>query len=312
MNSALIISIITTVLIGMIPRAMPIFAAAIGETVDQAAGTLNLGVEGIMLMGAIIGFVVDYYTHNLVLAFLTAGLIGIAFSAIHGIVSITMKLDQVVSGTALWFIGWGLSGVIYASFFGISSIPPTVLTLKPVYIPYLSSIPFFGKFIFGEDPLVYILIVLLIVVQYFLFHTKQGLNLRTVGNDPRVAEVMGVNPILYRYAALLFGGFMAGIAGAYLTLAIVGSFYFDMTAGMGFIAVALVYFGKWNPWRVFAGTLIFGAVYVLYFMMESIYPVIPYEFYQMLPYLVTLVMILIIGAKARAPAALTLPYIKEG
>jgi len=312
MSSALIVLIVTTVLIGMIPRAMPIFAAAIGETVDQAAGTLNLGVEGMMLMGAVIGLLVDYYTHNLVLAFLAAGFIGLAFSVIHGIVSITMKLDQVVSGTALWFIGWGISGVIYASIFGISSTPPTVLTLRAVYIPYLSSIPFFGKFIFGEDPMAYILVVLLIVIQYFLFHTKQGLNLRTVGNDPRVAEIMGVNPILYRYAALLFGGFMAGIGGAYLTLVIVGSFYFDMTAGIGFIAVALVYFGKWNPWRVFAGTLIFGAVYVFYLMMESIYPAIPYDFYQMLPYLATLVMILVIGARAKAPTALTLPYIKEG
>ncbi|MGC8661688.1 MAG: ABC transporter permease [Nitrososphaeria archaeon] len=312
MSSSLIILLITTILIGMIPRAMPIFAAAIGETVDQSAGVLNLGVEGMMLMGAVIGLLVDYYTHNILLAFLAAGFIGLAFSVIHGIVTITMRLDQTTSGTALWFIGWGISGVIYASIFGISSTPPTILTLRGVYIPYLSSIPFFGKFIFGEDPMAYILIVLLIVVQYFLFHTKQGLNLRTVGNDPRVAEIMGVNPIRYRYAALLFGGFMAGIGGAYLTLVVVGSFYFDMTAGIGFIAVALVYFGKWNPWRVFAGTLIFGAVYVFYLMMESIYPAIPYDFYQMLPYLATLVMILVIGAKARAPTALTLPYIKEG
>lgn len=296
----------------MIPRAMPIFAAAIGETVDQSAGVLNLGVEGMMLMGAVIGLLVDYYTHDLVLAFLAAGLIGVAFAMVHGLVVITLRLDQVVSGTALWFVGWGISGVIYAAIFGISSTPPTILTLKAVNIPYLSSIPFFGKFIFGEDPMAYILVVLLIVVQYFLFHTKQGLNLRTVGNDPRVAEIMGVNPILYRYMALLFGGFMAGIGGAYLTLVIVGSFYFDMTAGMGFIAVALVYFGKWNPWRVFAGTLIFGAVYVFYLIMESVYPAIPYDFYQMLPYLATLVMILVIGAKARAPTALTLPYIKEG
>ncbi|MGC8588740.1 MAG: ABC transporter permease [Hydrogenobaculum sp.] len=310
MNESLILLLIETILIGMVPRAIPIFSAALGETVDQSAGILNLGVEGMMLMGAITGLLVDYYYHNIVFAFLAAGAVGILFGAIHGVLVITMKLDQTVIGTALWFVGWGLSGVIYAAIFGISSAPPTVQTLGHVYIPYLSSIPFFGRFIFGEDPLVYILIVMLIVVDYFLFHTKQGLNLRTVGQDPRVAEIMGVNPYLYRYAAVIFGGLMAGIGGAYLSLAIVGSFYFDLTAGMGFIAVALVYFGKWKPWRVFAGTLIFGAVYVFYFMMENIYPKIPYEFYQMLPYVVTLIMILIIGTKARAPASLALPYVK--
>ena len=310
MNIALVIMIVETILIGMVPRAMPIFASALGETVDQSAGILNLGVEGMMLMGAITALLVDFFYHNPILAFLVAGLVGLIFGAIHGILVISMKLDQTVIGTAIWFVGWGLSGVLYAAIFGLSSSPPTVPTIPHIYIPYLTNIPFFGKFIFGEDPLVYILIVALIAVDYFLYHTKQGLNLRTVGHNPKVAEIMGVNPYLYRYAAILFGGFMAGIGGAYITLGIVGSFYFDITAGMGFIAVALVYFGKWKPYRVFTGTLIFGAVYVFYFMMEDLYPKIPYEFYQMLPYIVTLLMILVIGTRARPPASLTIPYIK--
>jgi len=301
--------LISTVLIGMVPRAMPIFASAIGENIDQSSGVLNLGVEGIMLMGAIIGLEVDFFTHDLILAFLAAGAIGVLFSLFHAIATITFRADQVVSGTAIWFIGWGISGVIFAATF--RGVSPTVPVLGTIYIPYLTNLPLVGKLIFGEDPMAYILVALLIAGQYFLYHTKQGLNLRTVGNDPRVAEIMGVNPFLYRYAAVLFGGFMAGLGGAYLTLVIVGSFYFDMTAGMGFIAVALVYFGKWNPWRVFAGSLIFGAVYIFYIYLETIIVSVPYEFFDMWPYLAVLGMILVIGLRARPPTSLALPYIKE-
>ncbi|MDG6927681.1 MAG: ABC transporter permease [Nitrososphaerota archaeon] len=311
MNSALLYTIIAAVIIGMVPRAMPIFTSALGETVDQASGVLNLGVEGIMLMGAIIALEVDFFTHDIVLAFIVAGVVGMMFAAVHGIVSILLHGDQVISGTAIWFIGWGISGVMYASTFGLYSVPPSVAVLPTLYIPYLTSIPIIGKLFFGEDPVVYIMVVILVVVQYVMFHTKFGLNLRTAGEDPRVAEIMGVNPVLYRFIAVLFGGFMAGIGGAYLIIGIVGSFYFDMTAGMGFIAVALVYFGKWTPWRVLVGSLIFGAVYILYLALESVFPSVSSNFFAMWPYLATLVLIFAVGAKSHAPSSLALPYLRE-
>jgi len=164
--------------------------------------------------------------------------------------------------------------------------------------------------IFGENPIFYLTLLLIGGVQYFLYRTKPGLNLRTVGENPRVADVMGVNPTWYRYGAVLFGGFFAGIGGAYLTLVIVGSFDYDITAGIGFVAVALVLFGKWRPWRVFIGALVFGAIYVLYLTLESALPSFPYQFLEMWPYLATLAFIVVVGKRANPPAALGRPYDK--
>jgi simple sugar transport system permease protein len=303
--------IVSAVLGGMIPRAMPALLAATGENVDEIGGVLNLGVEGMMLMGAIVAFLVDYTTGSILLGFLVAGGVGVIFSFFHALASITLKADQVVSGTAIWFIGWGLSGVLYVAAFGFSASPVRVDTLPPVSIPYLSSLPLVGQLVFGESPIFYLALLLILGIQYFLYHTKPGLNLRTVGESPRVADVMGVNPTLYRYAAVLFGGLLAGLGGAYLTLVIVGSFYYDMTAGIGFVAVALVLFGKWRPWRVFIGALMFGAVYVLYLTLESVLPSFPYQFLEMWPYLAALAFIVVVGKRARAPAALATPYNKE-
>ncbi|MDG7037193.1 MAG: ABC transporter permease [Nitrososphaerota archaeon] len=298
------------VILGMPVRAAPIFAAALGENVDQQAGTLNLGVEGMMLLGTIVGLAVLVYTGSYLLAFLIAGLSAVLLGLFHGLVTITLKADQVVSGTAIWFIGWGLSGYIYTALFKTTEI--VVKPVPDIYIPYLTNLPYIGKFLFGEDPVIYLLLIAGIGINFFLYHTKGGLNLRTVGEDPLVAEIMGVNPTLYRYAAIIFGGFMAGIGGAYLTISIVGAFEFDMTAGMGFIAVALVYFAKWKPYRLLLGSLAFGAVYVFYLTIESYLPSIPYQFFEMLPYIVTMVLILYVGSRAHAPAALAMPYIKEG
>lgn len=303
--------ILSAVLAGMIPRAMPALLAATGEAVDEIGGVLNLGVEGIMLMGCIIGFLVDYWTGSILLAFLCAGGIGMLFSFFHGLASISLKADQVVSGTAIWFIGWGLSGVLYVAAFGFTTSPVRVNTLSSVSIPYLTGLPYVGQLLFGESPIFYLTLVLLVGVQYFLYHTKPGLNLRTVGENPRVAEVMGVNPTKYRYAGVLFGGLLAGLGGAYLTVVLVGSFDYDMTAGIGFVAVALVLFGKWRPWRVFIGALVFGAIYVLYLTLETVLPTFPYQFLEMWPYLATLGFIMVVGKRANPPAALATPYRKE-
>ncbi|MGC9209565.1 MAG: ABC transporter permease [Nitrososphaeria archaeon] len=309
--NGLLYAVIMGLVFGTVPRAMPIFLASMGETVDQASGVFNLGVEGIMLMGAITGFVVDFYTRNVLLSFLAAIAVGVGMSFIHAYVSISMAGDQTISGTALWFIGWGLSGVIYARLFGLATTPPSISLIPHVYVPNLTRIPIVGKLIFGEDPLFYVGLLVLVVFQYLLFHTQFGLNLRAVGEDPRVAEIMGIDSYRYRYIAVLTGGALAGLGGAYLTLALVGSFYFNMTAGMGFIAVALVYFGKWNPWRVSVGSFVFGVIYALYVTLESVFPSVPYQFFAIWPYLATMIAIFIVGARAHMPSSLAMPYIKE-
>jgi simple sugar transport system permease protein len=294
----------------MLPRALPIIAASTGELVDQSAGILNLGVEGIMLIGTIVGFFTDFFTGNLFLSFLFAGVAGILLSLLHAIAAISLRADQVVSGTAIWFIGWGISGVIYRALFGNYLVPPTIGTLPHLQIPFLTSIPVIGPLVFGEDPVAYFILLMIIVTHYFLFHTQTGLNLRTVGEDPRTAEEMGVNPIRYRYAAVMFGGFMAGIGGAYLTIAVTGTFYYDLTAGLGFIAVALIYFGKWKPLRTFVGCLVFGAVYVLFLTIQTYFQRIPYQLFAMWPYLAIIIILAGVAAKSGGPSSLARPYEK--
>jgi len=306
----LIISMIILVLMGMVPRALPIIAAATGELVDQNAGTLNLGVEGMMLLGTVVGFFTDFFTKSLLLAFLVAGLAGLLLSLLHAVAAISLRADQVVSGTAIWFIGWGLSGVIYRALFGSYLIPPTLSALPHLQLPILTSIPIVGPIIFGEDPVAYFILFMVVVVHYFLFHTQTGLNLRTVGEDPRTAEEMGVNPKRYRYGATMFGGFMAGIGGAYLTIGVTGTFYYDLTAGLGFIAVALIYFGKWKPFRTLLGSLIFGAVYVIFLVIQTSFQSIPYQFFAMWPYLAIVAILAGVAAKSGGPAGLAKPYEK--
>ena len=295
----------------MLPRALPIIAAATGELVDQSAGILNLGVEGIMLIGTIVGFFTDFYTGSLLLAFLFAGVAGTLLALLHAVASISLRADQVVSGTAIWFIGWGLSGVAYRALFGNYLVPPTIAALPHLQLPVLTSIPIIGPILFGQDPAAYFILLMIVLTHYFLFHTQTGLNLRTVGEDPRTAEEMGVNPIRYRYAATMFGGFMAGIGGAYLTIAVTGTFYYDLTAGLGFIAVALIYFGKWKPLRTLVGCLVYGAVYVLFLTIQTHFLMIPYQFFAMWPYLAIVVILAAVAAKSGGPASLAKPYEKS-
>ena len=181
MNLDQVAPIVAIVLVGMVPRAMPLISAATGELVDQSAGILNLGVEGLMLIGAVVGFFADFYTGNVALAFFLAGLAGSLISMLHAFASVSLKADQVVSGTALWFIGWGLSGVIYRALFGKYLVPPTISPLPHLNIPYLTSVPVIGPIIFGQDAVAYFIIAGLIATHYCLFHTQVGLNLRAVG-----------------------------------------------------------------------------------------------------------------------------------
>ena len=244
-----------SILITIATAATPLLIASIGELVVERSGVLNLGVEGMMVMGAVTGFGVALATGSPWLGVLAAILVGALFSLLFGFLTLTLVTNQVATGLALTLLGLGLSGMIGESFVGLPGVKMSYL-----YIPYLTDIPYVGKLLFGQDPLFYVSILLTAGVAWFLFRTRAGLTLRSIGDNHASAHALGINVIGIRYLAVMFGGACAGLAGAYLSLVYTPQWIENMTAGRGWIALALVVFASWRPWRVLAGAYLFGAV----------------------------------------------------
>lgn len=288
--------------------AVPIALAALGEIFAERSGVLNLGVEGIMLMGAFTGFWAAYYTGYLwsgvLFGIITGGVMGLLMA----FMSVTLRADQVVSGLGIYYLGWGLSYVLYRIAFGTSIVTPKVEGFGTIHIPVLSQIPIIGPILFQQNILVYLTIILIPVCAIVLFRSTFGLKIRATGEKPEAADTAGINVNRTRYLCVILGGVLAGLAGAYLTLALDKMFMENMTLGRGFIAIAIVYFGKWNPYRTFGGALLFGGAYSLQFWLQSAGVVIPYELLQMLPFILTIGVLTLVARKAYEPAALGIPY----
>jgi simple sugar transport system permease protein len=269
--------------------ATPLVYAAIGELVTERAGVLNLGVEGMMLVGAIGGFAVGITTGSLLLGYLAAAAAGALIALLFGVLTLSLQTNQVATGLALTLFGVGLSAFAGRSFVGL---PITRVPL--LHIPVLSDLPVLGQLLFRYDPLVYGSIVLAALVAWLLRATRAGLRLRAVGEAPEIAHALGEPVQLIRYLAVLFGGAMSGIAGAYLSTALTPMWVEGMSAGRGWIALALVVFGTWKPWRVLAGAYLFGIVTVLQLYAQGLGVHIPSEFLSMLPYVATIVVLVLI------------------
>ncbi|MCX2722701.1 ABC transporter permease [Roseibium salinum] len=299
------------VLLTVITAATPLLIAAIGELVAERSGVLNLGVEGMMIMGAVVGFAVANQTGSGSMGIIAAICAGMAMAALFGFLVLFMVANQVATGLALTILGIGFSGLIGEAYIGVPG-----LKLPKLDIPVLSDIPFIGPVLFQQDVIVYLSFALVAVVAYMLFRTRSGLILRAVGNNHGSAHALGYSVIKIRFLAVLFGGACAGLAGAYMSLAYTPQWVENMTAGRGWIALALVVFSSWLPLRVVVGAYLFGAVSVLNLHAQAIELNIPSQLLSSLPYLATILVLVLISANRRltlvnTPACLGKPFVPD-
>jgi ABC-type uncharacterized transport system permease subunit len=299
------------ILITIATAATPLLIAAVGEVVVERSGVLNLGVEGMMVMGAVTGFGVALTTGSPWLGVLAAIIVGALFSLLFGFLTLTLVTNQVATGLALTLLGLGLAGMLGESFVGLPGIK-----MSYIYIPGLSDLPVVGKLFFGQDPLFYVSIALTAGVAYFLFRTRAGLTLRSIGDNHTSAHALGIKVIAIRYTAVMFGGACAGLAGAYLSLVYTPQWNENMTAGRGWIALALVVFASWRPWRVLAGAYLFGAVSIGQLHAQALGIGVPSQLLSSLPYLATVVVLVLISRNRRltmvnTPASLGRPFVPD-
>lgn len=286
----------------------PLVLAGVGELVTERSGVLNLGVEGMMLVGAVAAFIVAATTKAPWLGVSAGMLAGAALSLVFAVLTLTLMANQVAAGLALSLFGVGLS-----AFVGLGYVSVVIDGIKPLAISGVSDLPFFGKLLFAHSPFVYISLVLVAAAQWFLFRTRAGLIVRAVGESPESAHAIGYRVVAIRYAAVAFGGACAGLAGAYLAVAYTPLWTEGMTAGRGWIALALVVFATWKPWRVLAGAYLFGAVTLAQFQAQALGVAVPSQLLSMLPYLATILVLTLISRDAatirlNAPASLGKPY----
>ena len=302
-----------SVLIGIlhsgIRLATPYLFAALGETVAQRTGVLDLGVEGIMLMGAISAFYVVFETGNLMLGILAAIFVGALMGVLMSVISVTYQAEQGISGIGLYLFGLGLSSLLFRVLIG--SVV-SVTGFQELHIPVLSDIPVIGEIFFQHNLLVYAAYLMVPVVWFLFDKTTLGLKIRSVGQNPQAADSLGVSVNRVRYFGVIFGAAMAGVAGASLSIGTLNVFQENMTNGIGFIAVALVYFGGWRPLGVLFGSLLFATVSAMQIWGQVIGLNIPSDLMVMLPYVLTIVVLIFSSGQIRQPAALNKPFERSG
>jgi ABC-type uncharacterized transport system permease subunit len=286
----------------------PLVFAALGELVAERSGVLNLGVEGMMLAGAVCGFAVAADSGSLWLGVVVAVFAGAAMAGLFAVLTLTFQANQVAAGLALTIFGVGLSAYI-----GLDYTSVALTGIQAVHIPLLSDLPFLGPTLFSLDPLLYFSFIMLAAVSWFLFRTKAGLLLRGVGEAPQSAHAIGYPVIRIRYLAVLFGGAMAGLGGGYLALVYTPLWVEGMTSGRGWIALALVVFATWRPARVMLGAYLFGGITILQFHVQAIGVELPSQLLSMLPYLATIIVLVLISRdintiRLNAPASLGKAY----
>ncbi|OIQ88875.1 branched-chain amino acid transport system / permease component [mine drainage metagenome] len=295
---------LTAILISVLLAAAPLLFAALGELVAEKSGVLNLGVEGMMLVGAVCGFAVTAQSGHAALGILAAALAGMALSTLFALLTLVLLANQVATGLALTLFGVGLSALVGKPYVGTP-----LQKLPDLPLPLLSHLPLLGPLLFDRDPLIYLAALLTLAVGWLLARTRAGLVVRAVGENPEAAHALGYPVRLIRLACILFGGAMAGLGGAYLSLAYTPMWAEDMTAGRGWIALALVVFSTWRPGRLLLGALLFGAFTIAQLHAQALGLAVPPEFLAMLPYLATILVLVLISRDAarirlNAPAAI--------
>jgi ABC-type uncharacterized transport system permease subunit len=299
-------------LIGAMMRmATPIIFATLGEILSERAGVLNLGIEGIMLMGAMTGFLVTFSSGSVWLGVLAAAGVGMILALLMAFLAVYLGLSQHVSGLGITLFSTGLAMFVYRLHFGSPTVPPIIQPFKQVTLPILSKIPLIGPGLFTQYSLTYIAWILVAVISILLYKTNIGLKIRTVGENPVVADTVGVNVIWTRTLCLVAGGALMGIGGAFLTLAHQNMFLIDVIGGRGWVAIAMVIFGNWDPVKGTLGALIFGLMDGLQLRLQNMGIAIPFHIFLMIPYLLTIVALISVSRNASVPASLLKPYRRE-
>jgi len=291
-----------------IGMATPILFAALGELLVEESGIINVGIEGAMLSGAFFALTVAYFSGSTVLGLGAAMAAGLAINAILAVLVINLAVNQVVAGTALDIFALGVTGVFYRRFFGITGKAFIVKLIPRLRFGRLSVIPILGGALFNHNLLVYLAFGLVPIVGYLLWRTRYGLSLRAAGERPEAADSLGLDVYRLRWQALLVAGILTGLGGAYLTLAYAGTFVENISAGRGYVALAVVILGRWKPWGLAAASILFGGAMALQFGLQALGTTIPYQIFLALPYALTLAVLAVVGGQAASPSALGEPY----
>ncbi len=284
--------------------ATPLALAALGESVTERGGVINIGLEGAIICGALAATIVAGSV-GVTAGFAAGAFAGLLITLVFAIFTVYLRADQIITGTAITLLSLGITGLIYKSFYGATGVGLTIPTIGAVEIPLLSRIPLVGQALFAQPVITYALYVLVPLMAWWFMRTHAGLGLRAVGESPDAAIAAGVHPRRVQALAVLFGGVMAGLAGSTLVLAQSGTFVENMSAGKGFIAIAIVVLGRWTPFGVAGAALLFGGASALQYLFQSLgWNEVPYQLFLALPYVLTLVVLARASGRAAAPAAL--------
>ncbi|HVA80254.1 MAG TPA: ABC transporter permease [Candidatus Binataceae bacterium] len=291
-----------------IAMATPILLAALGELLVEESGVINIGIEGAMLCGAFFALVGAYFTGSTIAGIAAGVAAGVAINAILAFLVVNLSVSQVVAGTALDILAAGITGVLYRRLFGITGMAFMVKPMARLDLGPLTRIPILGAAIFHHNAFVYLAFAIVPAAGFILWRTRYGLTLRAAGERPEAADALGLGVYRLRWHALLASGVLTGLAGAYLTLAYANTFVENISGGRGFVALAVVILGRWNPWGIAAASVLFGAAMALQFGLQALGTAIPYQLFLALPYALTLVVLAGFGGQAASPSALGEPY----
>lgn len=294
-----------------VAMATPILLAALGELLVERAGVINIGIEGAMLTGAFAAIAAAHAGGGALAAVAAAVAAGVAINALFALVVVNLAANQVVAGTAIDLLALGVTGVLYQRMFGATGRAFTVAPMPPIALGPLARIPLIGPALFDQSALVYLAFVLVPAIAWTLGRARFGLRLRAAGERPEAADALGLGVYRLRWIALLAAGALSGLGGAYLSLAYANTFVEGITAGRGYVALAVVIVGRWNAWGVAAAALMFGAAMALQFVLQAAAGALPYQLFLALPYLLTVVVLAFVGGQAAAPAALGEPYVRS-
>ena len=302
---------ISQLLFSTVRTGTPLLAAGLGELYGERAGMRNIGLDGIMVLGAFCGWFASYSTQSPVIGVIVGGLAGVAINMIYAATSVSLKADQIVMGMALGILCTGVAAFLFKLGFGISDNLVGTAIMKPWPVPGLSKIPFIGHGLFEHAPLVYVIFLLVPITAWFFNKTKFGLNYRSVGENPKAADSLGINVVGVKYLGCILCGLLAGIAGAFFTTCWVESYNDGLIVGRGYIALAAVIFGRWSPVGIMGASMLFALADAAQARLQIMAQGVPYQWLAMIPYVLTIVALAIMGGKRSGPKAMAKPYYKE-